>query len=1489
MARRGRGEDRDWRDDAGFGPRGEAHAPARRQRDERAGSGLDGLSRRLDDLAGRLERLNGASPRATRPFHDDDDLVPFERPGGRPREAAREDLTSIARSLERLMDDEPRAPRRGREPADMPRRTGAGRPGERGLRDGHREPARERGRDGLRGADRFDDLLSSLEGIDRKARAMARADDGLEHHAASQLGDTLQDAIAEISARQSALFAEDGAPRDGWSRAARMDAVREPAPREAPPRESASRRDERDGFDMRSQFERLSLKLDQIGSRHDDHDIEALLEEVRGLRQLVELRPERAMSERHLADLRALDLKLDDLASQRLDPRKVDLLAGEVAKLREIVLDRNVEGSLRSLESGYSHIVERLDQLRRAVDDDRPLNGLADRIAGLQDALAGVPQVEQIAGIERRISALAGKLDQIAAQGGRDLTGRVAEIERQLGEMKGLVARFDPNVVLKGLAHLARQIDDLKTMPANAGSPLIERRIDELALKLDQLDRTPMDAVIEAFNRKIAELSERIEDLGAQASTRPAALASLENAVRRIDDLLQRQPSPDRLNVLEAQLQAIVRDTDPHMLGTLQTVARRLDDTLARQPSAERMEAIEARLGQLADRAMDSTALTSLAQTVRRIDEALPTIAEFRAIEGRIGEIVERIERTPATAGEVTSRDVDALRDEIAQMRAEFRDRRKDGDVAHIEAQIRALALKLEESSRGEPDARLVDQLEAQMNRLVRQIDANAQRLDGIGKMEGALARIQEHLVDAREDAIAVARDAARQAVAELAERPGAAPGVDDGAVRLLQDDLKRLQVAAKTAESRTQDTLQLVRDTLETIVERMGAMEARAAAGVAMAAPVATAAPVAAAPPQMPAPPAPPQPAAPRAPAPTAAAAALQAAARAMAEPPATAPEPKAAESRLVEASPFLEKPLGPKPPLARGTGAPEDNRPLEPGSGKPDLTRRTGEPTLFTSSMPRAEGWNGPGEAPDVQGDRKADFIAAARRAAQAAAELSHEQPSAAAPSPVERLTQALASVRGGRKGAEKTPQREAAPAARNAGPLPPPLPQAPVAPQPMDRPFAGDGVDAGAPASGGRFGRLGALPRKQLFLVAGAILLALSVFALYPRGGDEPAPAAPVAEAPPEPAPMPQVVAQPQTPVDVPVAPQRAEAPVDTPQPAQMAAAPEPAPTHVAPVHAAPPAVAEPPAPVAAPQAVPASTGPVTAPLPPATIGSEGLRTAAASGEARAQFEVASRYTEGKGVKVDLAEAARWYDLSARQGFAPAQYRLGSFYEKGQGVPQSLETARQWYQRAAEGGNARAMHNLAVLMTQGGTDADLRAAAEWFRKAGEFGVRDSQYNLGIMYGRGYGVAKDLAASFKWFAVAAKSGDADAGLKRDEVAKALEAQDKNQLTQAQFAVQTWQAKTPDPAANDVATKWSRDPAGAVAEAGRPAGAPTKGQIQGLQMFLAQRGLFSGDVNGQMSPKLKDAIKAFQKQQGQPVTGEIDAKILEVASRPRQ
>ena len=237
-------------------------------------------------------------------------------------------------------------------------------------------------------------------------------------------------------------------------------------------------------------------------------------------------------------------------------------------------------------------------------------------------------------------------------------------------------------------------------------------------------------------------------------------------------------------------------------------------------------------------------------------------------------------------------------------------------------------------------------------------------------------------------------------------------------------------------------------------------------------------------------------------------------------------------------------------------------------------------------------------------------------------------------------------------------------------------------------------------------------------------------------------------------------------------------------------------------VSPVTPTPPALAH-------PAALPAATAPPTASRAPAPAASApeklpsslsaNLRAAAGRGEAAAQYEVAQRFAEGQGVPQNFTEAAQWFERAARQGLVLAQFRLGGLYEKGLGVRKDLEAARRYYVLAGEAGNGKALHNLAVLYAEGiDGKPDYATAAKWFRKAADYGIADSQYNLAVLYARGIGVEQNRTEAYKWFALAAKDGDAESARKRDELGAGL---DRASFAQAIEMVQAF-APQPQPEA---------------------------------------------------------------------------------------
>lgn len=75
---------------------------------------------------------------------------------------------------------------------------------------------------------------------------------------------------------------------------------------------------------------------------------------------------------------------------------------------------------------------------------------------------------------------------------------------------------------------------------------------------------------------------------------------------------------------------------------------------------------------------------------------------------------------------------------------------------------------------------------------------------------------------------------------------------------------------------------------------------------------------------------------------------------------------------------------------------------------------------------------------------------------------------------------------------------------------------------------------------------------------------------------------------------------------------------------------------------------------------------------------------------------QFSLGDMFEEGRGVKKDFIEAAKWFRSAADQGHAEAQCRLGFMHHNGQGVKQNDKEAAKWFQLAADQGHAEALYN-------------------------------------------------------------------------------------------------------------------------------------------------------------------------------------------------
>ncbi|MDX8444128.1 peptidoglycan-binding protein [Mesorhizobium captivum] len=1166
--------------------------------------------------------------------------------------------------------------------------------------------------------------------------------------------------------------------------------------------------------------------------------------------------------------------------AEKSDDRSVNLLRLELEQVKAALdtlareesvqaVDQSVRAADRrwdDFDRRWSAFEDRVDADQRQRAEGPNLSSLTDRLEQISSAVNNLPQSLSLASLEEKVRTLAGAVDRFASQqtmrGGETLAmidERLDEISRAIvaSTVAAQANAFDPETfgrIEKRIASLAQQIEEVAQ--SRPGAEVIDRlnflssRVDELAGRANLPEQA-----MERLGKQIALITDRIDRAPAIPDT-DHIFQGLEQRFDALSSLLERRQG----DAIE-QGNMLFRDLERR----LDEVADRLDQRMQQDDGAGIMEAIDARFTALA----------------KRIETRAPDAANdmaIRGLESRLEDISSRLE---SSAAQVAGIDPALIRS--------------------LESQVTALSAHLSKPSVALPD---FEDISPRLN------------------------EIEKSLAGTRDSILSVAREAAENAVRSLAESGSSTAASNAAAVGGLAQDLKTLEALTRRSDERNSRTFEAIHDTLLKIVDRLGSLEAddhseavselvdaqpggRRAARTGKIAvqdapsmdidqplplvgdiadldaragailrnePVARSEPVTRDEPG------------PRTPAEAAAAAAMAAlGSDAIGEQAEKTGRKKSLFGGLARA--FKGKKDEDTPPLVGSAPAgdvptvdidePLDpkaaNRPLEPGSGAPDLN----------AIMKRVRDERGQPAKRSETDAAKSDFIAAARRAAQAAAaEADALKRQSTMTGPVKALRigdllkarrkpilMAAAAIMMALAGLQlgKAFFSDPAPVARNeAAPI--------VSTQAVDTASLNA---AGVPKADTDAAKPEGAPARAVRQAEPSKDDPAPQAAAQPSGPETPAAAAPAElapapttlSAPAQPTPAPMASTMPSEPVspaamdtDADAQPMTGAPAASTPVPGAPAAgassANTPATTSADTTGTVPPAGGQP-AMSAAKIDIPTDIGPVA------------LRDAAAGGDVKALFEIGSRYAESRGVKEDMAAAAKWYEKSAELGFAPAEYRIGNFYEKGIGVARDIKKAKTYYQLAAEQGNASAMHNLAVLFAMAADGVtDNESAAHWFQEAADLGVKDSQFNLGILSAKGVGMKQNLEESYKWFALVAKTGDKDAASKRDEIANALRPE---QLERARAATELWKAKPLNAAANssDIPESWQDSTPQTTASI------DMKKAVKNIQLILNKNGYEAGGADGVMGDKTKSAIMAFQTDNKMKPTGEIDAPLV--------
>ena len=977
-----------------------------------------------------------------------------------------------------------------------------------------------------------------------------------------------------------------------------------------------------------------------------------------------------------------------------------------------------------------------------------------------------------VAGMRPQTAGLLGsRLDELSHRFGRAAEGATAPTSARGARLSDTVAKLNARLEQMTTGHPASSAPQAATNPPPSVTPdAPEREFDdviaEIAARQRALDSAPTQSASPAepaapapaysaaptatampspdFSRleqQLQHITQQIESLRQPSGVEDAIAAlrsDLTQVARAVQEALPRRLLENLQNDVNLLAERINRNygrgADPSQLETIERSLAEVHERLNAMTPAESLTGFDARISELAHKMDSLSAGSPDPETLRYLEAAITELRELSAgvasaegVASLAGDVQALSARIDHIAERTGANGLDSLAHRVNELTQALDTRVEQiGPLPqNIEALVQALSDKLNHSDSATHDQAAFEHLERQILHIGEKLDAAEHKTGDLRAIERGIQQLTLQVREAREEAIATAERVARKVAADMTD---VAPGAD---VSSLKRDLESLHVNHVESEQRTHETLEAVHDTLQRMVERLAMIETAAHTAPPPQAYIARQPEPAAlvhvpqvyAPPVQPAEPAP--------------------------MPERRAPEPvavpEAAAAIPARATPFVHVQRTERPPIDPDLPA---DTPLEPGSaGRP----RSPAERIAASEAALAPLKREPG--PEITG--KANFIAAARRAAQAAAS----------------------------EGA------------------------------PVEGPRSEERSGDATPTS--LIGRFLADRRRALIVGVSLLLVlygAIQVMGMFTgdRGAERPAPTSGQTQQP-----QPRKVAEPAAPAAasaapaaIAVAPEPATPATTSAPPKQTATeplvAPTPTPALMVPTPSAettgslpgPTNIAAPAHPTAPPAAQPTNAL-------PATIGGPALRAAAAAGNPAAEFEIGMRYSEGRGVPANLELAVQWFERAAAKGLAPAMYRLGSLYEKGQGVKKDVEKARQFYIAGADKGNAKAIHNLAVLYAEGiDGKPDYRTASQWFRKAADKGVADSQYNLGILYARGIGVDQNLAESYKWFALAAQQGDQDAAKKRDDVAARL---DQQSLVAAKLAVQTWAADPPPDEAMNV------------------------------------------------------------------------------------
>ncbi|HYA80830.1 MAG TPA: hypothetical protein VED87_07875, partial [Methylocystis sp.] len=524
--------------------------------------------------------------------------------------------------------------------------------------------------------------------------------------------------------------------------------------------------------------------------------------------------------------------------------KQMDGLRKEVGDLSRLVGDIAPRASVAAIETALRDLSQRIDMQRhRGVRESElaPAGHIANE---LRVALKDLDPAPMLSHLNVDVAKIMRRLDEMQSGGGDAST--LQELSRQTAEIKDslrlLASRPFPAEKLETrLTDLTQRVDALSL---RAATPKAAADMGDLVKSIRSIVASETGASLNAFNQKLERIADkldaavagngkkRFEELGARidemhkslaqridqgAAQRPSTTAALESLVatlaKRIDGALDARTENSAFQELGRKIERL----ETHIPGATESMAR--IERMLERPGAEgqfaglsqKLEEIGKTLTTRFEQGLPRTGAEArhfedLAQTLGdRIDAALAHGAgrrELQQVEQQIGMLSKKLDRL----AEIPP---------AAQLRAESG---KD-ELADL---VERLAKKIDGALAPGADAAAIAGLEDQIRLLSERLDRNGNSGAALGAIEAKIAELFARLEEARTGAAEAAESALRQATLDVLREANAAAKLNPAMMQEI-DDLRRVQ---DESGARTHETLTVVHETLERVVDRLAAFE---------------------------------------------------------------------------------------------------------------------------------------------------------------------------------------------------------------------------------------------------------------------------------------------------------------------------------------------------------------------------------------------------------------------------------------------------------------------------------------------------------------------------------------------------------------------------------------------------------------------------------------------------------------------------------------